>query len=341
MTKITIGTPGATDGTSYYRAAGPMNKLRRQMPNLLIDYPPAFGWHDLKSADIFFCQRPGSDDHLKILRLAHQCNVPIWVDMDDDLLDVPMWNQGWEVFKDRNQCVIECLNLATVVSTATEHLAKKFRKYNSNVIVIPNALDEDLIKTYDPICKPVDHNTIYWRGSQGHCKDIMLAENDICEVAKDFPKLKWQFHGYWPWHTFEALAKLKLNISVDKIKTFEIPDYFQYFCKGNKEAVSTHSIGIVPLEDIPWNHHKSNIAWLENTLAGACTLALDTDEFKKPGCRIYGRLPFKERLLSLVTTSDKERKRYVQESLEYIQEHLTLSKVNKLRMDVIDSLLSK
>lgn len=341
MIKITIGTPGVTDGTSYYRAAGPFNKLRKQIKDLHIDYPGAFGWHDMGSSDIFFCQRPGSEDHLKIIELAKKCHTPVWVDMDDDLLDVPQWNPGWETFKDRGHIVKECLKLADVVTTATEHLAKKFREYNKNTIVIPNALDEDLIKAYDPICKPVDQSTIYWRGSHGHIKDIMLVEEDLCDIAKEFPKLKWQFHGYWPWHTFEAFAKLKLNISVDKIKTWDIPDYFQYFCKGNGEAVSTHSIGIVPLEDIPWNHHKSNIAWIENTLAGACTLALDTHEFQKPGCATYKSGQFKEALLFAISRSDKERKAHVQSSLEYIQEHLTLSVINKTRIEIIDSLLSK
>lgn len=287
-------------------------------------------------ADIFFCQRPGSEDHLKILRLAKMCDVPIWVDMDDDLLDVPQWNPGWEVFKDRNDVVIECLRLADVVTTATESLAKKWRVYAKEVVVVPNAVDERMLKGYDPICKKVDLETIYWRGAPGHIKDLMDVTEDIVSVAKEFPELKWQFHGYWPWFIFKALAKLKLYINVDQIKAFEIPEYFNYLKKE-----STHSLAIVPLEDSLWNHHKSNIAWLENTLAGAATLALDTDEFRQPGCILYKEGSFKEALFSLIALSDKERKLKVQESLETIESKYTLSGINKIRMDIIDSLICK
>ena len=333
---MTVGTPGVTDGVSYYRAAGPLGRLRQQMPNLQIDYPSLFGWHDFKACDIFFCHRPGSADHEKIIALAKDCGTPVWVEMDDDLLDVPMWNPGWETFRDKQAIVINCLKMADVVTTATELLAKKLRAYNPNVIVIPNALDESLLKGYDPICKTSEVNKVYWRGAPGHVKDLMMVQDDIVAIANEHPEIHWQFHGFWPWFLIEPLRQLKKDIKVDHIKTFDVIEYFHFLKKG-----ASHSLAIVPLEDIPWNQMKSNIAWLENTLAGACTLALDTQEFMQPGCITYQSGMFKEAMLHIIGLSDKERKDRVQTSLHTIEQSFTLSKINKLRIDVIESLLTK
>jgi glycosyltransferase involved in cell wall biosynthesis len=333
MIKMAVLSPGVWDGQSYYRAAGPLGRLRQQMPNLLLEYFNSVGWPELHNVDIVFMQRPGAEEHLKIIKLAKDCGKPLWVDMDDCLLEVPRHNEAWEVFRDRTQIIEESMILADIVTTATPNLAEKYRKYNKNIVVVPNGLDERLLQGYDPICKKVDINTIYWRGSKGHIKDLVEVADDIVAVAKAHPEIKWQFHGYFPWFIAERLQAEKRH--VDHIKTVDVIEFFPFLKKTTK-----HALGIVPLEASTWNRQKSNISWLENTLAGAQTFVPNLAEFQQPGVKTYTPGKFKEELLALLDSrTDKTRQDSVQQSLEAIHSNWTLSHVNKKRIEIVHRLL--
>lgn len=332
MISILALCPNFTDTTSWYRAAGPFANLRKRM-DIRVEYADKFFWVNMKQADIFFMQRPMLKIHQDVAQMAKDCGIPLWVEFDDDLFNVPVENQYHAMFaeKQTREIMKSCIEMADVVTVASDRLKVNFEQLNKNIVVIPNAFDEMWIKNYDPTEKRKDPNKIMWRGSDTHIKDIMSVQKEIREVAIEFPNLIWHFVGYLPWFLVDAP---EMRGKIEYTKTMDPVQYFTFLKQ------STASIGIVPLVENGLNLCKSNIAWQEMTLAGAAVLAPEMPEWKKPGVTLYKRsLGFKERLINMVESSiDKEA--CLETSLSYIMENLTLTKVNKLRKEVIEKLLS-
>jgi hypothetical protein len=96
------------------------------------------------------------------------------------------------------------------------------------------------------------------------------------------------------------------------------------------------SIIQVPLTSNKFNRSKSNIAWIEGTVAGACTLGPSWDEWKKPGLIDYiDKQNYYEHLSNLVKKDDEYRIHLNNQSWNYIQENLTLGTVNEMRWKIL------
>ncbi len=96
---------------------------------------------------------------------------------------------------------------------------------------------------------------------------------------------------------------------------------------------------IFPLHEHPFNRCKSNIAWLEATFAGAACIAPDWAEWRHPGVLNYtDEHSFSDQMNS-VMRGDVDVEDLARTSWAYIQDNLTLEKVNKLRWQVVTSLL--
>lgn len=83
-------------------------------------------------------------------------------------------------------------------------------------------------------------------------------------------------------------------------------------------------IHIVPLEFNEFNNCKSNIAWIEATLAGAKVIASPANEFKDMG--MMGNM-------RNLTEGDHKL------SWEFIMDNLLLTSLNKLRLENVRKLL--
>lgn len=334
MINILACCPNYTDTTSWYRAAGPFADLRRQIRGLQVIYSDKFFWVNVKNSDIVFIQRPMSRMHLDIARLAKQCSIPLWVEYDDDLFNVPVDNPYHSLFQDKDvrEVMTECMKMADVLTVASTKLKDTVKHLNENIVVIPNAFDEAWLKDYSPFEKQKNPNTVFWRGSDTHVKDLMTVADEIKEVAQAFPHVIWRFAGYLPWFLAEAP---EMKGKIEYIKTLDPVQYFNYL------KAQDASIGIVPLVRSDFNECKSNIAWQEMTLSGCTVIAPDMPQWHMPGIFTYkDPESFK---FALISTLNKEvnREELLRDSYTHIMENLTLSKVNKLRIEVVQRLLDK
>ena len=73
---------------SYYRSIGAFSKIK----DIKFDLLEKGNWVNYSSIDILYMERPVLPSFIEGMRMAKSFNIPIWVDFDDDLFNVPKYN---------------------------------------------------------------------------------------------------------------------------------------------------------------------------------------------------------------------------------------------------------
>ena len=324
--KIHCLIPNPSDATALYRSTGVLSKLKHHI-DCHFSFDNNVSWSTLAWNDILFCQRPWGKPFYSACLIAKNNNMPIWMDFDDYLLDVPEWNPAYKFFSSPQEKELfkEMLNMSDAITVTTEHLKQKFLKFNPNVFIIPNAHNDYLFK--------FDYNfstskKIVWRGSNTHLEDFRSIVETIRNLQSN-ELTDWQLNviGDDPLK-FKSLIKFKHHPPVDPI------EYFIFIKELNP------LIQLVPLVVNDFNKSKSNIAWIEGIYSGAVSVApKDMVEFNRPGVFLYDDLSDFENILRESVKNPQELKQFYDEGFEFVKEKLLLSKVNELRKTLVEKLM--
>lgn len=318
--RLGVISPAPSNGCSWYRAYGPLRHLRRTlMPDLtmsnLNDVQPS--WAAFLNVDALFIQRGHTPPALSWAQEALSANVPIWLDFDDPVWDIPPHHPMFQDFHESRAACERILRLADVITVSTPRLAEDLKtRTAAKVVIIPNAVDE----TFRPAnpSKIRNRALLAWRGGGFHNEDVEIAKPLLAD-----PAVKVQYFGVPPsWHNVD-----KGDVVMPWMST---PLYLDCLSKSPASTL------VVPLRDYSFNRAKSNCSWLEATWAGLATVhGTEVDntsqlpEFQKPG------------VLTLQAWLDGDAPdlmRARDESLAFIQDTLTLAKVNPARAAVLEGL---
>ena len=321
--KINLCTAMPGGSTSFFRTIEPFMKLKKIDPTLQIESIPALDWQLIADCDIVFFERPHNDEFLTAVLATKHTGVKIWVDYDDDLLNIPLDHPETDHFnseKTKNN-IINILGVADIVTVTTEALKETFSKYSNNVYVVENAFDDYM---FDLPLTSSSNKCISWRGSSTHEPDLYEYKDAIWNVAAKTEK----DYGW-------LLLGNKLSLFITKPlknkmeKCLPLVAYYK-FVKDCKCAIQ-----IVPLKDNLFNRAKSNIGWLDGLVGGSVCLGPDLPEWQYPGIQRYDSPEsFEKGLLELIYNPILREKLY-QESRQYVIDNLMLSKVNQKRLDII------
>jgi hypothetical protein len=326
LAKILVISPIPHDPVSSWRALGPLTALKDKFEIVYIPEGVTPNWVDISLHDLIFMHRPFTPKHLETMILVKEMNKPIVLDLDDDLSCVTPDNPVAGTY---NQPAIQesyrkCLQLADHTMVTTNHLAEQLRPFSKNISVVPNAWDERFIPIYE---KNKIYKNVLWRGSTSHVADLMSHLAPIKENAAQHDDWRWHIYGDRPWFLQEALPAATFH--------------------GGRSWYSYHkNLGLlrpdlifVPLKDNKFNKSKSNIAWLEGTMAGAAALVPDWEAWSVPGATRYKDVDDFQEKLDMLLTSPKQLLKLRNESLEYIKTNLNLTIVNKQREEIFRSLI--
>lgn len=323
--KILTRPPGLTDATQWYRGAGPLGKMAKDEPVDVV-YMKELDWGSIKEADVLFLLRPCTDTDLYLIEMAKNLGTKVWVDFDDLLLEVPTDNPMQSFYNSpKTQRNVEaCLHAADVATVSTEQLKLKLEQYQKNIWVVPNALDEILIKRRPPYAErkvsPAD--VIAWRGSPTHTRDLFEYSEGIINASQK-TESAFAFMGYNPW-----FLKEKIGPRAIVFNTVAMLEYQDALCALNPKVL------YVPLHDSDFNRCKSNIAALEGILAGAVILAPDWPQWQLPGVLTYKSVAdFSTKLEALVTCSLHSNLQEL--SWEHVQENFLLMDANHRRFRIL------
>jgi hypothetical protein len=328
--KVLLLSNKPNDGTSFYRAWGVFPHLEKNYPIEIIQME--YGsitdqWPTIERCDIAFLQRPHLHITLETLRYCKQMGKPVVVDYDDNLFNVPPANPHYMAFMDKKTHDLVKLHLseADMVMVSTERLKVEFSSLNKNIHVIRNAFNSDMFK-YVRNRNIERQNIIMWRGGSSHAADLDKYKKEILESLNKHPELNWYFVGYRP-----SFLPLKSNIQ---------PTFFS-------DVITYHSFinGIrpraiyVPLEENVFNLCKSNVSYIEATMAGAVCIVPDWPEWQLPGVLKYKDNKGFSEQLEHVTDKNFNVDPYNRMAWNYICANQSLDIINGKRFKCLKELM--
>jgi hypothetical protein len=245
---------GLDTASAYYRGVGELAKIRKDTGHqfeIIPERSPAI--NRIVQADGIFLERPYTQDHYDVVLHARLEGIPVWIDYDDFLYDIPESNPCHSTYTDSAKDRIEKITaLADYVSFSTVNLMNQMRIDGKENYVINNGLPKEQ-SWINRIEKSRKEKTILWRGSETHSEDLMSVMGAIIQFANEHPEVKFEFMGYSPWFLTKYLPKWQFLGGVP------LGDYFISMARMSPDAV------IVPLVNSDFNLCKSNIAGLEAT----------------------------------------------------------------------------
>lgn len=313
--------PSSTDGVNYYRLATwafEMRKYRNTIVDLLwfkyeVDPSRPHPWQEDMKRDDASWDMPGLTVGQYIrgcidraceladvvvwhpmyydwsfeffLEMQHKHQKPFIVEVDDNYVDVPPWNEAYYGFRNGSpfrRISIDCMRNADAMFVTTPHLGETYAGINDNIYVIENSLDfkgDRKFVGWDKVSVRKHAGTrIGWIGGRAHFDDLMMVAPALREVLKENPEVTLCLVNSAIKQSCESLGKaypftgLKVHYAD---RSVPINRYAKFM------ASFGFDIGIAPLVDCNFNRSKSNLRWLEYSATSRPTVATDISHFSQ------------------------------------------------------------
>lgn len=248
--------------------------------------------------------------------LSKDKNIRLVYEVDDDLFNVLRSNENAYYFFSHPEILENMednIKKSDIVTVTNNHLAEQLKKFNSNIKVLPNFIDEALINSpKDPyIVDGVDVSKfvkIGYAGSPTHQEDFKMVEGQLTKLAQRFNNVLYIWVG----------AQYHLN--APQIYAGWFTNINEYYTK------LSFDIGIAPLVDNTFNRSKSYIKALEYAGRGIPTVASATGpylEFIKHGETGYlAKTPYEfYKYLKDLVNDEAMRKEMGANALKLAREH--------------------
>jgi glycosyltransferase involved in cell wall biosynthesis len=325
-------TGGACD---KWRAAIPAKYLRRRGHNVQV---LSTTMPDYVAPDVLVVYRGHFTDTYKLVDWCKKKSIRVVFDTDDALNLIPQSNVHYRELQSRAALFEFLLEEADSVTTTTETLAAHLRKWNPNVVVIPNSIDPE-----DWRIAPRQAGTrVGWTGGETHIEDLAVALDAVREVQKKH-LFDFVIQGICVDASPDALyqrclaekgkdfAHSPLGKSLKRFlaKLSGIRYEFRPFVPvaAHPEMVSALSLdlGIAPLVDDEFNRHKSCIKYYEYAMTGAVTVASHVLPYSAevPTTAKNNRDSWRQKLEE---TLDSDRESLWREQKDWVMTHRNIEK---------------
>lgn len=202
--------------------------------------------------------------------LARQCKthrVPLVVDMDDDLLNVPEQKDPHGDYARFRPALLELLANASLLTTSTEPLAQAYGPLTRSVRLVPNRLDP---QTWMPPLTPssgvpqgIDQRAairVLYMGSPTHQEDLELV---LAAFARLHEEHRVQLH------TVGVASRVPKGV----VAIAPAASRYDRFMPWFRSLAGHFDIAVAPLVDAPFNRCKSDLKFLEYAACGLPVVA--------------------------------------------------------------------
>jgi len=204
MEKINVLVlPSDQSGVGKYRSIDPHVKLQNMYPeefHIDIDYQPKVDdINYFKKYQIVHFHRSIGQDYEKSLSLINKLKsegIIVVGDIDDYWLPTKEHPIQQLILANKiHEKIVQNLKAASYVTTTTEIFANEIRKFNKNVIVLPNAIDPQ-DPQYNEETLPSDKIRVGWLGGSSHLHDLKLLDGTVSKLSQIQDKLQFYVCGF-------------------------------------------------------------------------------------------------------------------------------------------------
>jgi glycosyltransferase involved in cell wall biosynthesis len=188
--------------------------------------------------------------------------------IDDNFFELPP-NRSKEFTQEQLEIVNFLIHIADRIIVTTQHLKECYIKYNSNIIVIPQALDERLLIPRKPqnFSDPFNEKRIVigYMGTLTHDDDLEMVLPALESICKKYPdEIEIQIIGCIGRNsTKQDLSNLPVYYIEPKQGENEYPLFMLWYT-----STMNWDIAIAPLIDNRFNRSKSDIKFLDYSAIG-------------------------------------------------------------------------
>lgn len=220
------------------------------------------------------------------LEMQHKYQKPFIIEMDDNYVDVPPWNEAYNGFRNGSpyrRVSLDSMRNADAITVTTPHLAQVYAEFNDNIYLIENSLDfkgDRKFIGWDKVSVRKHTGTrIGWIGGRAHFNDLMMVAPALKEVLVNNPDVTLVLINSAIKRSCELLGK---EYPFNGLKNVHYADRSVPINRYAKFMASFgFDIGIAPLVDCNFNRSKSNLRWLENSALGIPAVCTDISHFSQ------------------------------------------------------------
>ena len=203
------------------------------------------------------------DDQPELLR-----GRAIVYETDDDLLSTTAWNGIGQRIAPERALIERMLRRADLVTVATPILAERHRPYNDEIRIVRNAVDPSWYAGASLGEPPTGDPRVLYYGSPVRMRDYEVCRPAVDELVRRFPAARRVWLGALDAPGAGGLPD-PVIAAVDEVGPYvEGPAAFARIL-----AAAKPDVGLAPLVGDGYDQAKSELHWLEYTMAGAATIA--------------------------------------------------------------------
>jgi len=321
------------NGCTHYRVDLPAKFLRKQGFKVdVIDDVSKINFSILSDTYVF--GRSCTYKELEIFRKLKQIGITVIYEIDDNLLDLPSWNQTSTHFLRVQVVIRDFLREANYVIVTTEDLRQSFLTFNKKIVVVDNYIDFDYLdaactfEIKNKVGETVnvdslkDRFLLLWAGSVTHHEDLKILGRHLPVFLKKHSNAALVAVHFLNKEIYNAISTEQLFV-IPAV----LPD--KYLALLNKIPAK---IGLAPLVEHPFNICKSRLKVIEYASTQLAPLASNFGPYVK----CLKQTPFSEFLCNNLDWGAKFEKMYTQTEfsilreslLSYAQEHFDIKKSN-------------
>lgn len=208
-------------------------------------------------ADVLIVPRPLSKFAYDVAFAAKSAGIAVVVELDDDMDTVHPNNTAYHDIQRGLQWLNMTLAISDLVTVSTQRLADK---YGEKTVVVPNCVTDKVFEI-----EPTEEKWgVGWTGSiDVHPNDLQVVGNAIRKLAKQDVEFRHVGHG-------NLTEIIKSNYI-----SYGFLEFGEYF-----HLINTFAVGIVPLEQSPFNNAKSYLKGIEYAAMGVPFVASPVAEYE-------------------------------------------------------------